>query len=253
MKMVAAYIRFSTLAQEETQQIHAISEYAKTKNLTIDAIEKDEGVSGGVSFRERKLFGLIKRMKAGDTLITTEISRLGRSMSDLNILVNEELKPRGIRLIVIKMGIDLNCADLTAVDQMLLYAFSFAAQLEKEMIVQRTQSALDARKELIKTDGGFISKAGNFCTHLGGKKGDDMTEAHRAAYANSKRRKEEWRKTGLFAWVELQLRRGRSRKDIVEEARTMYEKDPERWGTRNGRPLTEAILSLWAKDILPLI
>ena len=248
-----AYIRFSTDKQDETQQVQALTEYAEKQGLTIDAIEKDEGISGGVSYKDRNLNKLVRMLKKGDALIVSEISRLGRSMSDLNVLVNEELKPRGVRLIVVKMGIDLDCSNLKAVDQMLLYAFSFAAQVEKEMIQQRTQSALDARKKLIEEDGGFVSKAGNFCTHLGQKKGADTSAATRASNAKRVGAKEEWRKTGLFAWVELQLRRGRPRREIVREAREMYEKDPERWGTRQGKPLSEAILSLWAKDILPVI
>jgi DNA invertase Pin-like site-specific DNA recombinase len=248
-----AYIRFSTDKQDETQQVQALTEYAERQGVTIDAVEKDEGVSGGVSFRDRNLSGLVKKLKRGDALIVSEISRLGRSMSDLNILVNEELKPRGVRLIVVKMGIDLDCANIRAVDQMLLYSFSFAAQLEKELIQSRTQSALDARKKLIEEDGGFVSKAGNFCTHLGSKKGADMSAPARASAEKSKNAKDEWRKTGLFAWVELQLRKGRPRREIVAEARQMYEKDPERWCTRQGKPLSEAHLSLWAKDILPVI
>lgn len=248
-----AYIRFSTDKQDETQQVQALTEYAERQGMAIDAVEKDEGVSGGVSYRERNLYKLVRKLKKGDALIVSEISRLGRSMSDLNILVNEELKPRGVRLIVIKMGIDLDCSNLKAVDQMLLYAFSFAAQVEKEMIQQRTQSAIDARKELIEKDGGFISKTGNFCTHLGNPKGVDTSLATMASCIKKRSEKEEWRRAGLFAWVELQLRKGRRRKDIIAEAQEMYAKDPDRWGTRKGRPLTEATLSLWAKDILPLI
>jgi len=251
--MTYGYIRFSTLAQEETQQAFALQEYAKMKGLTIDAIEKDEGVSGGVSYRDRNLNNLIKKLHHGDVLIVTEISRLGRSMSDISKLLNEELKPRKVRLVVIKMGIDVDCSNLKAQDDFLFSALSFAAQLEKEMIQQRTQSALDARKALIERDGGFISKNGNFCTRLGNKKGCDMTAAVRVSNENRRKAKDEWRSTGLFVWVENQLLKGRPRREIVAEAREMYEKDPERWGTRQGRPLSEAILSIWAKDIFPVI
>lgn len=248
-----AYIRFSSDKQDETQQVQALTEYAAKRGVTIDAVEKDEGVSGGVSFRDRKLNVLVKKLRPGDALIVSEISRLGRSMSDLNILINQELKPRRVRLIVIKMGLDLDCANLKAIDEMVFFAFSFAAQVEKELIQQRTQSAIDARKELIEKDGGFISKTGNFCTHLGNPKGVDTSLATMASCIKKRSEKEEWRRAGLFAWVELQLRKGRRRKDIIAEAQEMYAKDPDRWGTRKGRPLTEATLSLWAKDILPLI
>lgn len=251
--MVAAYIRFSTDKQDETQQVQAIKEWAEPRGIAVDTVEKDEGISGGVSYKDRNLSALVRRMRPGDTLIVSEISRLGRSMSDLNTLINDELKPRRVRLVVIKSGIDMDCSNLKAIDEMIFFALSFAAQIEKEMIVQRTQSAIDARKVLIERDGGFVSKAGNFCTHLGSAKGADMTKPAMASAEKKRGEKEEWRKTGLFAWVELQLRKGRPRKEIVAEAREMWEKDPERWSTRQGRPLSEAHLSLWAKDILPLI
>lgn len=252
--MTYGYIRFSTLAQEETQQIFALQEYAKTKGLTIDAVEKDEGISGGVSYKDRNLYGLVKKMVAGDTLVVTEISRIGRSMSDINKFVNDELVPRRIRLIVTKMGIDLNCAQISAIDQMLIYAFSFSAQLEKEMIVQRTQSALDARKRLIEEDGGFVSKAGNFCTKLGAPKGHDTLPARLSSMNRRMGDAKEWRDMSpLYNWATTQLRNGVERKKIVAKAREKYDKDPKMWGTRTGKPLTEALLCVWAKEVLPLI
>jgi len=129
------------------------------------------------------------------------------------------------------------------------------AMWERQAIMGRinTKLALAERKRQIERDGGFISKAGNFCTHLGSQKGADVSAPARASAAKRKAEKEEWRKTGLYAWVELQLRKGRPRKDILAEAQEMYEKDPEHWSTRNGKPLSQPHLSLWAKDILPLI
>src|SRR5574344_1223539 len=99
-------------------------------------------------------------LERGDMLIVSEISRLGRSMSDINKLVSDELKPRGVRLVVVQMGIDLDCANIKALDEMLLFAFSFAAQLEKELIQNRTQSAIEVRKQKLKNEGSFVSKKG---------------------------------------------------------------------------------------------
>lgn len=143
--------------------------------------------------------------------------------------------------------------DLPTTDRFVLTIMFAVAEKQAAIGKINTRLALAERKKQIERDGGFISKAGNFCTHLGNERGADMSAAQRVAYANKAREKEEWRKTGLFAWVELQVRKGRPRKEIVAEAREMWEKDPERWSTRQGRPLSEAILSLWAKDILPLI
>lgn len=246
--MVYAYIRFSTSAQEETQQAHALKEFTESHGLTIDVIEKDEGVSGGVSYKDRNLYSVIKKLRHGDVLIVTEISRLGRSMGDLNLLITQELQPRKVRLIVTKMGIDLDCANIKAIDQMILYAFSFAAQLEKELIQQRTQSAIDARKEAIATQGGFISKKNRWCKHLGRAKGADTSAAVRASAALAEEKAREWRnESTLFPWVAYQLSLRRPRKEIVAEARALYEKNPEKWGTRRGKPLTEALLSQYAK------
>lgn len=148
------YIRYSTDRQDERQQMVDIESYIRTKGLTVDRVESDEGISGGISYKERKLFLLVQRMQAGDSLIVSEISRLGRSMSDLNRLVNDELKPRGVRLIVIKMGIDLDCGHIKAIDEMILQSFAFAAQMEKELIQDRTRNALESRKRAGQAIGG---------------------------------------------------------------------------------------------------
>lgn len=148
---------------------------------------------------------------------------------------------------------NLLICDLPTTDRFVLTIMF--AMYERQAIIGRlnTRLALAERKKQIAQDGGFVSKAGNFCTHLGSKKGADMSAPARASAEKKKKEKDDWRKTGLFAWVELQLRKGRPRKEIVAEAREMYEKDPERWSTRQGKPLSEAHLSLWAKDILPVI
>lgn len=161
------YQRVSTSAQEIAQQHNTIQEYINAKGWTLAETVSDEGVSGGVSYKNRNLYKLIQRMSEGDVLIVSEISRLGRSMSDLNKLVNDELKPRKLRLIIVKMGLDLDCSNLKAIDEMILFAFSFSSQLEKELIQSRTQSALDVRKKKLAEQGSFISKNGNVRTHLG--------------------------------------------------------------------------------------
>lgn len=163
-----AYLRVSTDKQTVEQQLNTINEYVRSKGITIDEMVADEGISGGVSYKQRSLSALVSEMKHGDALIVSEISRLGRCMSDLNKFVNDELKPRKLRLIVVKMGIDMDCSRLTAIDEMLLFAFSFSAQLEKEMIQARTKSALDVKKRQIEEQGYFITKKGKRCEKLGG-------------------------------------------------------------------------------------
>lgn len=182
MNKVIIYARVSTSKQTLEQQERTVFEWLKAHNMQHTHTISDEGVSGGVSYKDRNLGKqVIPMLERGDMLIVSEISRLGRSMSDINKLVSDELKPRGVRLVVVQMGIDLNCANIKALDEMLLFAFSFAAQLEKELIQNRTQSAIEVRKQKLKNEGSFISKKGNVVTHLGNAKGVDLSKANEAS------------------------------------------------------------------------
>ena len=207
MSKVYVYTRVSTEKQELTQQLNTINDYLASKHLQADEVVSDEGVSGGVSYKQRKLNDLINDMTEGDCLVVSEISRLGRSMSDLNKLVNDELKQRKLRLIIIKMGLDLDCANLKAIDEMILFAFSFASQVEKEMIQDRTQSALDARKKQIAEQGYFVAKkSGERRTKLGNNR-NAMPEAQKAA-AEQRTAKAKKNVHNLFLWAYMQQHPG---------------------------------------------
>ena len=248
--MTYGYLRYSTSHQDEIQQKFALDEYAAQHGLTIDELVKDEGISGGVSYRDRNLYKLVRKMKPGDVLITTEISRLGRAMSDISKLLNDELKPRGVRLIIIKMGIDVDCSALHAQDDFLFSALSFAAQLEKEMIQQRTQSAIDAIKDDIAKNGGHVSKSGRYITKLGNGGGLDTTGASVAAGVAHTRRASDWRDdSALYARVTNWILKGIPRKEILAKAIELYEENPAKFGTRKGKPLCEGTLSRWVKEI----
>lgn len=248
--MTTAYIRFSTDKQDETQQLQSLREWAEPRGITIDAFEKDEGVSGGVSYKERNLYKLVRRMKAGDVLLCSEVSRLGRSMADLNKLVNDELAPRKVRLIVTKMGLDLNCADLKAMDQMILFSFGFAAQIEKELICSRTQSTLDDRKARLAKDGGFFSKSGRWCEKLGAKKGHNYGKiAGAAAGVAHTKKASAWRSTNkLYSDAEKMHLRGKTFNEILAWSQEAYEEQPDVYCTRYGHPLCKGTLSRWIKE-----
>lgn len=147
MCRVFLYSRVSTSTQTLAQQERSAYEWLKTHNMKVDEIVSDEGISGGVSYADRNLGKvLLPKVKEGDMIIVSEISRLGRSMFNLSELIHKELKPRKIRLVCANMGIDLNCAKMTAIDELIISNFSFAAQLEKQLISERTLSALAVKK-----------------------------------------------------------------------------------------------------------
>lgn len=172
---VIVYTRVSTDKQETAQQLRTIEEYLHRNHMTADRTIEEEGVSGGVSYADRQLGrDVLPSLHRGDTLVVSEISRLGRSMSDLHDFISKELKPRGVRLIVIASGIDLHCEHMRAVDEMMLQMIGFAAQLEKEMIQERTSSALQVRKNAIESEGYFTAKkSGRIVTKLGNPKFED--------------------------------------------------------------------------------
>lgn len=171
MNKVYVYARISTDRQGFEQQMSSVEDYLRGKGLKYDEVVADEGVSGKVSYKKRKLYTLLQQMNAGDVLIVSELSRLGRSMADILTLINEELKVRKLRLIIISQNIDLDCENLKAIDEMILMAFAFSAQMEREMIQERTRNMKEAQKKLIAEQGYFISKSGNKRTHTGGDGG----------------------------------------------------------------------------------
>lgn len=127
------------------------------------------------------------------------------------------------------------------------------AMWERQAIMGRinTKIALAERKKQIEMDGGFISKSGNFCDHLGRQKGDKNPNAVDAMIVRKTELSQEWkRESSLYTWVSIQLLKGRKQKDILEEARELYEDNPEKYCTRNGAMLSSGVLSKWACEIL---
>lgn len=148
MCRVFLYSRVSTSAQTLAQQERTAYEWLKAHNMTVDEVVSDEGISGGVSYADRNLGKvLLPKTKEGDMIIVSEVSRLGRSMYNLSELIHKELKPRKIRLVCVNMGIDLDCSKMTAIDELIISNFSFAAQLEKQLISERTLSALQVKRQ----------------------------------------------------------------------------------------------------------
>lgn len=185
---IIVYSRVSTDKQTLEQQERTVNEWLTAHSLTPTHVISDEGVSGGITYQKRRLgTQVLPLLRHGDILIVSEISRIGRSMSDINRFVSCELRPRGVRLVIVKMGLDLDCAKMKAIDEMILFSFSFAAQVEKELIQERTQSAIDARKQRLADDGSFISKKGQLCTRLGNPTHEGIM---RAADASCRSRRE---------------------------------------------------------------
>lgn len=136
------YMRVSTDKQDVDNQRGVILDYSNTHNLG-----QVEFISETISSRksDRSIFQLIERLMPGDNLIIFELSRLGRSMSELrSILVKISDKGATIHATSQNLTIAPHCDDINT--QTLIFALGLSAQIERQMISDRTKNALQARK-----------------------------------------------------------------------------------------------------------
>jgi len=138
-----AYVRVSTDDQDVSKQRHEILEYAHQNKMTIDEFIMIT-VSSRKTAKDRRIEELMKKLVTGDTLIISELSRLGRSIPEVIGLVNC-LVERNIRLIAIKQNIDLK-GEHDTTSKVMVTIFSLLAELERDLVSQRTKAALAALK-----------------------------------------------------------------------------------------------------------
>ena len=138
---VFAYIRVSTQMQTYASQRYEIEMYCRRNNLVVDEWI-NESVSGTVAIEKRILGSLLERMDKGDVLICTELSRLGRNMLMIMGVLNV-CSEKGISIHSIKDHFDLTDSINSKI---IAFAFALAAEIERNLISQRTKEALAVKK-----------------------------------------------------------------------------------------------------------
>jgi len=138
---VYAYIRVSTEMQNYSSQEYEIAKYCATKGIKIDHW-LSESVSGTVAVEKRTLGKTIEGMDKGDLLICTELSRLGRNMLMIMGILNI-CSSKGVSIHTIKDNFDLSD---NINSKIIAFAFALAAEIERNLISQRTKEALAAKK-----------------------------------------------------------------------------------------------------------
>ena len=139
--MIIGYLRVSTCKQHLANQQDEIRRFAESRDLKED-VWVNEIVSGKKREQERRLGNLLRRMKRGDTLIVTEMSRLSRSMTDLMAIMGKCLRA-GIKLYTTKEKYSF---DDSINSKVLCFAFGLVAEIERNLISMRTREALALRK-----------------------------------------------------------------------------------------------------------
>jgi DNA invertase Pin-like site-specific DNA recombinase len=135
------YIRVSTDKQTTENQRFEIESYCSLQSIKIDEwIE--ETISATKKLDERKFGGLLKKMQKGDQLIVTELSRLGRNLMQIMSILHGCMES-DIKVYTIKeryeLGNNIN-------SKVLAFAFGLSAEIERNLISQRTKEALARKK-----------------------------------------------------------------------------------------------------------
>ncbi len=142
MAKTVAYLRVSTDKQDLNHQKLEILEYARHHELHINAFI-EVAMSSRQTSKQRRIDELLTQLADSDTLIVTELSRLGRSTAEVVALVNKLLQ-RNIRVTVIKQRLDIAQHDMQS--KIIVTLFSLFAELERDLVSLRTREALAARK-----------------------------------------------------------------------------------------------------------
>jgi DNA invertase Pin-like site-specific DNA recombinase len=135
------YLRVSTADQDVEKNKADILTLANHHNLgQVKFLE--EKVSGKISWHKRKIAQIIDDLKKGDSLIVSEMSRLGRSMLECMEILSIAME-RGVHVYSVKGNWRL---DQSIQSKIIAMAFSMAAEIERDLISQRTKEALRAKK-----------------------------------------------------------------------------------------------------------
>src|SRR5580704_6333873 len=142
MPKTIAYIRASTDKQNLNNQKLEIFEFAKKNKLEVDDFIQMT-ISSRKTSKERRIDEMVAILDDADTLIVTELSRLGRSTAEVIGLVNELIKKQ-VRVIAIKQNLDITQHDMTS--KVMITLFSLFSELERDLISLRTKEALASKK-----------------------------------------------------------------------------------------------------------
>ena len=147
--MIYGYIRVSTDKQTTENQRFEIEKFVNKNNLRIDKWIT-ETISATKSLDKRKLGKLLNNLQKGDILLACELSRLGRNllqvMSILHFCMDKEVKVWTIKDNY-RLGSDIQ-------SKVLAFAFGLSAEIERNLISQRTKEAL----QRIKAEGKILGR-----------------------------------------------------------------------------------------------
>ncbi len=136
------YLRVSTAEQDLDKNKFDILQLANEKGVgQVHWVE--ETASGRISWHKRDLAGILDTAQRGDILIVSELSRLGRSMLECMEILSIATQ-KALKVFAVKGNWQL---DNSIQSKIVAIAFSMAAEIERDVISQRTKEALAAKRK----------------------------------------------------------------------------------------------------------
>lgn len=133
------YLRVSTIKQDVQNQKLEILSYANTNKITIDDFISIE-ISSRKTMKERRIEELLEKLDTGDTLIVSELSRLGRSLGEI-IQIVDALVKKQVRFIAVKQNMVINGRhDIQT--KVMITMFGLFAEIERDLLSERTKMGL---------------------------------------------------------------------------------------------------------------
>ncbi len=141
--MIYSYIRVSTSLQNLNNQMEEINRYCSLNDLKVDEQISIE-ISSRKDVRSRKISELVERLKSGDILIVTELSRLGRNTGEVIQLIDTLIK-MNVEIRILKQNLFIKSHD--PMNKMLITILSMFSEFERDIISQRTKESLQNLKD----------------------------------------------------------------------------------------------------------
>ena len=138
-----AYLRISTGAQNLNSQKLELHEYARRNDIKINEFIEVE-ISSRKSTQVRKIDELLENLQAGDLLLVSELSRLGRSVGQIIQIVDTLIKKQ-IRFVAVKESVKINGKQDIQTKTMITM-FGLFAEIERDLISERTKQGLAAAR-----------------------------------------------------------------------------------------------------------
>lgn len=190
--IIVGYARVSTAEQNEGRQMKSLKENAKAERVYLDKLS-------GKNTNRPKLKEMIDFVRAGDTVVVSEYSRLARSTEDLLHIVNT-LHDKGVTVISQKENLDTS----TPTGKLMLTVLAGIAEFERAMILQRQKEGIALAKEQGKYKGRKATDKPDNWTELYDK------YMHRELSATALAKACNVSRTLLYRWINAEKENGMS-------------------------------------------